>query len=64
MRISKLINLTSKILLVLILVFIPYFIFIKNTLINPDTVDIQVISGLILMFIFSNILKHIIQSKS
>lgn len=63
MVISKLIDKISKILLIFIACSIIFFIFMNNSLENPDTMDIRIISGMILILILINILKYIFKKK-
>lgn len=59
----KLIDTLSKILLIFIICVILFFVFIKNTLTNPNTLDIQIISGLILLFILTKVAKFFIKKR-
>lgn len=63
MDIRKLIDIICNILLVLIVFSLVFFIIIKNTLINPNTMDIKIISFLVLLFIVGNILKFLLKDN-
>ncbi|OLS03039.1 hypothetical protein TICRE_07350 [Tissierella creatinophila DSM 6911] len=62
MVITKLINIIQSILLILIIFTITFFVFIKNTLVNPKTTDIRIISTLILLFIITWIIKFLLRN--